>query len=129
MLDFIDWLTHQDFGRRCILSVRDVLSWVDFLNAVSERDEDGLMTMGPVEDEEMEWDLRLDWVTAFIHAACLVYIDSIGSGEPAGFDSADVSKDVFGKVSLRLCRNHGILCRRRSPGSPVVPRLPAAEVK
>uniref|UniRef100_A0A7N8X771 Midasin n=1 Tax=Mastacembelus armatus TaxID=205130 RepID=A0A7N8X771_9TELE len=81
MLDFIEWLTQQDFGRRCILSVRDILSWVNFLNAVCERDEDGFMTMGALEDEEeAEWDLRLDTVTAFIHAACLVYIDGIGSG-------------------------------------------------
>uniref|UniRef100_A0AAR2K636 Midasin n=1 Tax=Pygocentrus nattereri TaxID=42514 RepID=A0AAR2K636_PYGNA len=65
MLDFIDWLTNQDFGRRCILSVRDILSWVDFLNVVFE---------------EPEWDKRLDTVTAFIHAACLIYVDSIGSG-------------------------------------------------
>ncbi|XP_034060418.1 LOW QUALITY PROTEIN: midasin [Gymnodraco acuticeps] len=81
MLDFIEWLTQQDFGRRCILSVRDILSWVYFLNVVCERDEDGFMTMGALEEEEeAEWDLRLDTVTAFIHAACLVYIDGIGSG-------------------------------------------------
>ncbi|KAK2856665.1 hypothetical protein Q5P01_005400 [Channa striata] len=81
MLDFIEWLTQQDFGRRCILSVRDILSWVNFLNTVCERDEDGFMTMGALEDEEEAgWDLRLDTFTAFIHAACLVYIDGIGSG-------------------------------------------------
>lgn len=38
------------------------------------------MTMGELEEEEPEWDLRLDTVTAFIHAACLVYVDGIGSG-------------------------------------------------
>ncbi|XP_041950170.1 midasin [Alosa sapidissima] len=81
MLDFIDWLTNQDFGRRCILSVRDILSWVNFLNQVCERDADGFMTMGDdEEEEEVEWDLRLNTVTAFIHAACLVYVDGIGSG-------------------------------------------------
>lgn len=86
MLDFIEWLTTQDFGRRCILSVRDILSWVNFLNIVCERDEDGFMTMGAMEDEEeAEWDLRLDTVTAFIHAACLVYIDGIGSGKQSLF--------------------------------------------
>lgn len=81
MLDFIDWLTNQEFGRRCILSVRDILSWVNFMNTVCERDEDGFMTMGELEEEEPEWDLRLDTVTAFIHAACLVYVDGIGSGQ------------------------------------------------
>ncbi|XP_028858240.1 midasin [Denticeps clupeoides] len=81
MLDFIDWLTNQDFGRHCILSVRDILSWVNFLNQVCEKDVDGFMTMGEdEEEEEVEWDLRLDTVTAFVHAACLVYVDGIGSG-------------------------------------------------
>lgn len=81
MLDFIDWLTNQEFGRRCIISVRDILSWVNFMNSVCEKDEDGFMTMGELEEEEPEWDLRLGTVTAFIHAACLVYVDGIGSGE------------------------------------------------
>ncbi|KAI4802110.1 hypothetical protein KUCAC02_019968, partial [Chaenocephalus aceratus] len=97
MLDFIEWLTQQDFGRRCILSVRDILSWVYFLNVVCERDEDGFMTMGALEEEEeAEWDLRLDTVTAFIHAACLVYIDGIGSGTTVS--SAD---NAF--MARRLC--------------------------
>lgn len=102
MLDFIDWLTQQDFGRRCILSVRDILSWVNFLNAVCERDEDSFMTMGALEDEEeAEWDLRLDTVTAFIHAACLVYVDSIGSGEPAAsFYSEFFTQNVWQMISF-----------------------------
>ncbi|KAJ3606919.1 hypothetical protein NHX12_026435, partial [Muraenolepis orangiensis] len=81
MLDFMDWLIRQDFGRRCVVSVRDVLSWVSFMNAVCERDEDSFMTMGgPDDDDEVEWDLRLDTATAFVHAACLVYVDGLGSG-------------------------------------------------
>ena len=67
MLDFIDWLTHQEFGRRCVVSIRDILSWVNFMNAMGE---------------EAAWK-RLETVstvTSFVHAACLVYIDGIGSG-------------------------------------------------
>ncbi|KAJ8270795.1 hypothetical protein GJAV_G00119370 [Gymnothorax javanicus] len=88
MLDFIDWLTNEDFGHRCILSVRDILSWVQFMNLVCERDEGSIM-MTEEEEEEVEWDLRLDTVTAFVHAACLVYIDGIGSGTTAS--AAEVS--------------------------------------
>uniref|UniRef100_M4AJ01 Midasin n=1 Tax=Xiphophorus maculatus TaxID=8083 RepID=M4AJ01_XIPMA len=85
MLDFMEWLGQQDFGRRCVLSVRDILSWVNFINAVCERDEASCMTMRTAEEqeedeEEAEWDLRLDAVTACVHAACLVYIDGLGSG-------------------------------------------------
>ncbi|CAB1340438.1 unnamed protein product, partial [Coregonus sp. 'balchen'] len=97
MLDFIDWLTNQDFGRRCVVSVRDILSWVNFLNLVCERDADGFMTMGDEgEEEEAEWDLRLDTVTAFIHAACLVYVDGIGSG-------TTVSAAEHALVARRAC--------------------------
>ncbi len=126
MLDFIEWLGRQDFGQRCILSVRDILSWVNFLNTVCERDEDGFMTMGALEDEEeAEWDLRLDTVTAFIHAACLVYIDGIGSGELTAFFLVHLRTCLSGKVlrtrDLRLsslagttatCADNALLARR-----------------
>uniref|UniRef100_A0A3P8RPW4 Midasin n=1 Tax=Amphiprion percula TaxID=161767 RepID=A0A3P8RPW4_AMPPE len=106
MLDFIEWLIQQDFGRRCILSVRDILSWVNFLNAMCERDEDGFMTMGALEDEEeAEWDLRLDTVTAFIHAACLVYIDGIGSTTVSSADSALLARRLcLGFLQQRLSK-------------------------
>lgn len=67
MLDFIDWLTHQEFGRRCVVSIRDILSWVNFMN-----------TMG--EEAALKRPETISTVTAFVHAACLVYIDGIGSG-------------------------------------------------
>ncbi|KAL4649045.1 midasin isoform X1 [Arapaima gigas] len=73
MLDFIDWLTGQDFGRRCILSVRDILSWVHFMNAACGSP---ALTV----EEGVTQDCQLGSVTAFVHAACLVYIDGIGSG-------------------------------------------------
>ncbi|XP_074846986.1 midasin isoform X2 [Carettochelys insculpta] len=66
MMDFIAWLTNQEFGRHCILSVRDVLSWVNFMNVMNEDEEYSLFYISPV--------------TSFVHAACLVYIDGIGSG-------------------------------------------------
>lgn len=129
MLDFIEWLGRQDFGRRCILSVRDILSWVNFLNAVCERDEDGFMTMGALEDEEeAEWDLRLDTVTAFIHAACLVYVDGIGSGRaptPHFFFFFPLWFFLDKTPPLLARRNHGVQCRQRPLGSPAVPAVPA----
>ncbi|XP_061479315.1 midasin isoform X2 [Rhineura floridana] len=72
MMDFIEWLTDQEFGHHCILSIRDVLSWVNFMNAVARdklsyaSEEHQLFSISPV--------------TTFVHAACLVYIDGIGSG-------------------------------------------------
>ncbi|XP_055005322.1 midasin-like isoform X2 [Boleophthalmus pectinirostris] len=91
MLDFIEWLTQQDFGRRCILSVRDILSWVTFLNVVC-----GEKNSGTIDTAEEGWELKLDTVTAFIHAACLVYIDGLGSG-------TTVSSVDNALLSRRLC--------------------------
>ncbi|KAF3831765.1 hypothetical protein GH733_000577 [Mirounga leonina] len=76
MLDFIDWLTHQEFGRRCVVSIRDILSWVNFMN-----------TMG--EEAALKRPETISTVTSFVHAACLVYIDGIGSGvTSSGFGTA-----------------------------------------
>lgn len=99
MLDFIDWLTNQDFGRRCILSVRDVLSWVHFMNRVCGQ------------EGADECQAALDAPTAFVHAACLVYIDGIGSGESVDADGKAAS---FSAESLPCRLGSG------GPGSPLL---------
>uniref|UniRef100_A0A8C4L875 Midasin n=1 Tax=Equus asinus asinus TaxID=83772 RepID=A0A8C4L875_EQUAS len=76
MLDFIDWLTHQEFGRRCVVSIRDILSWVNFMNTMEE-------------EAALKRPETVSTVTSFVHAACLVYIDGIGSGvTSSGFGTA-----------------------------------------
>ncbi|XP_012665398.1 midasin [Otolemur garnettii] len=76
MLDFIDWLVQQEFGRRCVVSIRDILSWVTFMN-----------TMG--EEAALKRPEIISTVTSFVHAACLVYVDGIGSGvTSSGFGTA-----------------------------------------
>nr|XP_033792626.1 midasin isoform X2 [Geotrypetes seraphini] len=84
MMDFIEWLFNQDFGCRCILSVRDILSWVNFMNVMAEDEAEE-------EDAEMAGHRRTPFctMTSFVHAACLVYIDGIGSGTTSS--SADVA--------------------------------------
>uniref|UniRef100_A0A8I3X1N2 Midasin n=1 Tax=Callithrix jacchus TaxID=9483 RepID=A0A8I3X1N2_CALJA len=76
MLDFIDWLTHQEFGRKCVVSIRDILSWVNFMNKMGE-------------EAALKRPESISTVTSFVHAACLVYIDGIGSGvTSSGFGTA-----------------------------------------
>ncbi|KFP45021.1 Midasin, partial [Chlamydotis macqueenii] len=93
MMDFVAWLTNQEFGRQCILSVRDILSWVNFMNVM-------------VEDEESnstkEYSLLyISPVMSFVHAACLVYIDGIGSGTTSC--SADTALLAREKCLTFLC--------------------------
>lgn len=83
-MDFVEWLTNQEFGRQCILSVRDVLSWVNFMNVM-------------VADEESnsakEYSLLyISPMMSFIHAACLVYIDGIGSGKSSVLILVEIEK-------------------------------------
>lgn len=56
------------------MSIRDILSWVHFINTCSKT----------VDDETMETDEnqynKLDPAVAFIHGACLVFLDGLGSG-------------------------------------------------
>lgn len=53
------------------MSVRDILSWVNFINACTEN-EDG--------ENEIHGAKKLDLATAYIHGACLTFLDSLGSG-------------------------------------------------
>lgn len=79
MMDFIDWLSNQEFGHNCILSIRNVLSWVNFMNVMAQ---DRLL--GGSEEHQF---FRVSPVLTFVHAACLVYIDGIGSGKSSRFSS------------------------------------------
>ncbi|KAM6280529.1 midasin isoform 1-T1 [Porphyrio hochstetteri] len=94
MMDFVEWLTNQEFGRQCILSVRDILSWVNFMNVM-------------VEDAEFHFAkeyslLYTSPMMSFIHAACLVYIDGIGSGTTCY--SADTALLAREKCLTFLCK-------------------------
>ncbi|NXJ64381.1 MDN1 protein, partial [Rostratula benghalensis] len=85
MMDFVEWLTNQEFGRQCILSVRDVLSWVNFMNVMVEDESNSS------KDYSL---LCISPVMSFIHAACLVYIDGIGSGTTScSADTASVARE------------------------------------
>ncbi|XP_061423759.1 LOW QUALITY PROTEIN: midasin [Lethenteron reissneri] len=95
MLDFIAWLSGQDFGRRCVVSARDLLAWALFVNAASgARGDEGAGAREP-----------LDVPCAFAHGACLVYVDGIGSGTTAG--SSDVVAEARASC---LCFLRKLLC-------------------
>uniref|UniRef100_A0A8C3JPS0 Midasin n=1 Tax=Calidris pygmaea TaxID=425635 RepID=A0A8C3JPS0_9CHAR len=85
MMDFVEWLTNQEFGRQCILSVRDVLSWVNFMNVMVEDESNSAKECNL---------LYISPMMSFIHAACLVYIDGIGSGTTScSADTASVARE------------------------------------
>ncbi|XP_045137299.1 midasin-like isoform X1 [Portunus trituberculatus] len=62
MLQFLEHFTCTELGKKCILSIRDILFWVSFINKV---------TLQPT---------SLDPGLAYIHGACLVLLDGLGSG-------------------------------------------------
>uniref|UniRef100_A0A803V8M9 Midasin n=1 Tax=Ficedula albicollis TaxID=59894 RepID=A0A803V8M9_FICAL len=92
MMDFVEWLTNQEFGRQCILSVRDVLAWVNFMNVMTENESSSAKGCSR---------LNISPVMSFIHAACLVYIDGIGSGTTSC--SADMALLAREKCLTFLC--------------------------
>ena len=57
------------------MSIRDILSWVQFINATActmQVDTDAAQTIsGPQ---------TLDPALAYIHGACMVFLDALGSG-------------------------------------------------
>ncbi|XP_078699924.1 midasin-like [Branchiostoma floridae x Branchiostoma belcheri] len=80
MIEFISWFCDQDFGCRYVVSIRDILSWVSFINTCSGTSV--AMETVAMETVAMETDIHqpLDPALAYIHGACLVYVDGLGSG-------------------------------------------------
>ncbi|KFM76669.1 Midasin, partial [Stegodyphus mimosarum] len=70
--EFLSFYTKTDIGRWTTISVRDVLTWVEFINIC----EDNLL---PSE--------------AYLHGAFLVFLDAVGSG-PTAIGSPETLQDV-----------------------------------
>ncbi|XP_076077814.1 midasin-like isoform X3 [Mytilus galloprovincialis] len=81
IIDFIEWFSNNDYGKRCTVSIRDILSWVNFINVTST-------TLHDDEDDNTLKYNKLEAPLAFIHGACLVFLDGLGSGTTSrGSDS------------------------------------------
>jgi len=64
MLEFIDWYSNTLGQTRLVVSLRDILSWVNFMNSSVSQ--------------------GLDASTAFVHGGCLVLLDGLGSHASSG---------------------------------------------
>ncbi|XP_066138163.1 midasin [Euwallacea fornicatus] len=59
MIEFIDWFRNTEIGKRYTVSIRDILTWVNFINQCTA---------------------KMCSDNAYIHGAHLVFLDSLGSG-------------------------------------------------
>ncbi|KAF9575027.1 AAA ATPase midasin [Mortierella alpina] len=80
ILDFVGWFTHELGKSRVVVSLRDILAWVRFMNA--------LMAQGKLTSEE-----------AFIHGGSLVLLDGLGSNASAG--GASLTGELLKEFRLR----------------------------
>lgn len=58
IIEFLKWLQATEIGKKLVVSVRDILTWVNFINCCK----------------------NLEIGDAFYHGAALSYIDGLGSG-------------------------------------------------
>ncbi|XP_013187576.2 midasin [Amyelois transitella] len=68
ILDFTDWLKHSEVTNKFPFSIRDLLSWVHFINSTVSR---GL----------------LDTPEAYVHGACMTFLDCFGTALTGHIDS------------------------------------------
>ncbi|KAJ8918423.1 hypothetical protein NQ315_008120 [Exocentrus adspersus] len=59
IMDFVQWFQKTEVGKRFVVSIRDILTWVNFINICTE---------------------QVDIVDVYIHGASLTFLDSLGSG-------------------------------------------------
>ncbi|KAF8942691.1 AAA ATPase midasin [Haplosporangium gracile] len=92
ILDFVAWFTHELGKSRVVVSLRDILAWVRFMNE--------LMAKGQLSPEE-----------AFVHGGSLVLLDGLGSNASAG--GASLTGDLLKEFRLRslaaLSKNNDVV--------------------
>ncbi|KAL4232858.1 AAA ATPase midasin [Mactra antiquata] len=76
IMEFVEWFSNNELGKRCTVSIRDILTWVQFINTCSKTmDTDVTMTTDDITSSN-----QLDPALAYIHGACLVFLDGLGAG-------------------------------------------------
>ncbi|KAF9915434.1 AAA ATPase midasin [Lobosporangium transversale] len=92
ILDFVTWFTHELGKSHIVVSLRDILAWVRFMNA--------LMAKGQLTAEE-----------AFVHGGSLVLLDGLGSNASAGGASMTgaLLREFRLKCLMALSKNEQVL--------------------
>ncbi|XP_052133380.1 midasin [Frankliniella occidentalis] len=62
LVDFLEWFSQTELGSRFAKSIRDIMTWVEFINVSTQPD------------------INLELSDAYIHGACLTFLDSLGTG-------------------------------------------------
>ncbi len=75
-----------------MVSIRDLLSWVNFINTCS------ISTTHEDMDVDVGGKVLLSPALAYIHGACLVFLDAIGSGLTSVSSSTSSSSSSSGAV-------------------------------
>ncbi|XP_052242535.1 midasin-like [Dreissena polymorpha] len=75
VMDFVEWFSNNELGRRCTVSIRDILTWVQFINTCSRK----VSSADAMETDDVTLN-QLDPAVAYIHGACLVFLDGLGAG-------------------------------------------------
>ncbi|XP_013402851.2 midasin-like [Lingula anatina] len=90
IMDFVEWFINNEAGKRSTVSIRDILSWVHFINTCART----------VEADGMETDSNcklLDPPVAYVHGACLVFLDALG------FSNTNAASMASASASRTLC--------------------------
>lgn len=67
--------------RRFVISIRDILSWVQFINSCCTQNQ--VLTDNDMDVSDTAIKTAITAEKAYIHGCCLVLVDSIGSGNTA----------------------------------------------
>ncbi|KAJ0174061.1 hypothetical protein K1T71_010207 [Dendrolimus kikuchii] len=84
ILDFTDWLKNSEVTNKFPFSIRDLLSWVQFINAT--------VTKGLLEIPE-----------AYVHGACMTFLDCFGTALTGHIDSKTLS--VLRRTAINFLLN------------------------
>lgn len=82
IMEFICWFRSTEIGKRFTISIRDILTWVNFMNSTAE---------------------KINLYDAYVHGACLTFLDSLGSGVTST-DNTRILQD-FRNTCMQFLKN------------------------
>ncbi|WAR08077.1 MDN1-like protein [Mya arenaria] len=95
IMDFVEWFRNNEIGKRCTVSIRDILTWVHFINTCARKVDTAMET-------DQETPNQLEPAVAYIHGACLVFLDGLGAGTTSQGKDDIIRKQRSGCLAFLL---------------------------
>ncbi|XP_028395044.1 midasin-like isoform X2 [Dendronephthya gigantea] len=105
MIEFIEWFKHNNFAKRCVITIRDFLSWVKFI-CFTANTNNKHQILSPTQ--------------AYFHGAFLVFLDALGLGTLKNSQNTSSARDACAQFLQEQLKDYSKLVNGDCPNENVI---------